>query len=266
MSRNVLYILLFCLIIFGHSCQNDQKNNIKQFIILKADDLTFNPANTISQGWLRWMYYIENMKIKGSVGIVCNSLEKGDDKYISLIKSIHSRGAIEFWNHGYNHYQSYKGEKKPENPVWEFRNSSYEEQYEHLLKSQELVRTKLGIPMPVFGAPYNYIDKNTLKAVENIDEIKVWFFGDSSSTKFILSGRQYGDIEFPAHNPNFQKFLDRYNSRGKGREYLVLQVHPNGYDDNKFKEFEQCINFLIKQGVTFIKPSEYYQIVMSKNK
>ena len=266
MSRNVLYILLFfCLIIFGHSYQNVQKNNIKQFIMLKADDVVFNETNTISPGWMRFINYIENMKIKASIGIIGNSLEKGDDKYISLLKSINSRGNIEIWNHGYNHYQSYRGEKRPENPVWEFRNSSYEQQYASILRTQELAKTKLNITIHTFGAPYNFIDKNTLKAIENnIEDIKVWFFGDTTSTKFVL--RRYCDIEFPAHNPNFQKFLDRYNSRGKDREYLVLQVHPNTYDDdNKFKEFDQCINFLIKQGATFITPFEYYQIV-NKNK
>ncbi|MFC1558767.1 DUF2334 domain-containing protein, partial [candidate division KSB1 bacterium] len=248
----------------GHSCQNEQKNNIKQFIMLKADDLGFDKTHTISPGWQKFINYIENMKIKASIGIVGNSLEKGDDKYISLIKSIHSKGNIEFWNHGYNHYQSYRGSKRPENPIWEFKNSPYEQQYESILKTQELAKTKLNITINTFGAPYNFIDKNTLKAIENnTKDIKVWLFGDTTSTKLVL--RRYCDIEFPAHRPDYQKFLVRYNSRGKGREYLVLQVHPNSYDDKRFNQFEQVINFLIKQGAIFITPFEYYQMV-NKNK
>ena len=257
MGRNILYILLFfCLIIFGHSYPNNQKNEIKQFIILKADDLKFESTNTISPGWQKFINYIENMKIKASIGIIGNSLEKGDDKYISLIKSIHNRGNIEFWNHGYNHYTN----NDSINPIWEFKNTSYKQQYENMLKTQELAKTKLKITLYTFGVPYNFIDENTLKTIENTDDIKVWLFGNPSSTKLVL--RRYCNIEYPTHNPDYQKFLERYDS---SKEYLVLQLHPNSWDDNRFNQFEQIINFLIKQKVTFITPFVYYQI-MNKNK
>lgn len=257
MKRNILFILLFfCLVISGSLHSNSQRKNVKQYIILKADDLKYDSTSTISPRWQKFINYIENTKIKAGIGIIGNSLEKGNDKYISLVKSIHSRGAIEFWNHGYNHYAN----NDSVNPISEFRNTSYKQQYENILKTQELAKTKLEIILHTFGAPYNNIDKNTLKAIENIDDIKVWLFGDSSSTKLTL--KRYCNIEYPVHNPDYQKFLERYDS---GKEYLVLQGHPNSWDDKRFNQFEQIINFLIKQGVTFITPFEYYQIV-NKNR
>ena len=86
MKRNIVFILLlFLLVIFGVLYSSEEKNNPKQYIILKADDLVFDKINTISPGWQRFVNYIEEKKIKAGIGIICNSLEKGDNKYFSLV-------------------------------------------------------------------------------------------------------------------------------------------------------------------------------------
>lgn len=260
MKRTTIFsLLLLGLFFYGHSdssCPHTKPNGLKSLIILKADDLRFDNSNVISPGWQTFIDYIEDSKIKASIGIIGNSLEQGNDEYFSLIKTIHNKGNIEFWNHGYSHYSN----DDSENPVWEFRNTPYNQQYENLLRTQELAKTKIGITLHAFGAPFNQTDENTVKAIEDIEDIKVWLFGNTSSTKLVL--KRYCDIEYPTHNPDYKKFLKNYNS---GREYLLLQIHPNSWDNERFNQFKQIIEFLIQGNATFITPFEYYQSLNKDN-
>lgn len=259
MKRTVVFSLLLLGLIFyeysDSACPHTRLNDLKNLIILKADDLRFDNSNIISPRWQTFIDYIEDSKIKASIGIIGNSLEQGNNEYFSLIKTVHNKGYIEFWNHGYSHYSN----DDSENPVWEFRNTPYKQQYEHLLKTQELAKTKIGLTLHTFGAPFNKVDENTVKAIEDINDIKVWLFGNTSSTKLVL--KRYCDIEYPTHNPDYQKFLNNYDS---GIEYLLLQIHPNSWDNGRFNQFKQIIEFLIQEGATFITPFEYYKL-LNKN-
>ena len=75
-----------------------------------------------------------------SINDLGNSLEKGNDKYYAKIKTIYNSCLIEFWNHGYDHVLKRTNEDGEK--YWEFKNTSYEHQKEHLLKTQMLAKEK----------------------------------------------------------------------------------------------------------------------------
>ncbi len=231
----------------------------KQFIILKADDLADDGANVISPRWRAFIDYIEERNIKASIGVIGYSLESQNDEYLSLIKDLGHNGNIEFWNHGYSHLLN--GVNEDGEIYHEFWNTPYEYQKEHLLKTQNLAREMLNITFNAFGAPGNAIDSNTVKAIEEIDEIEVWLFGDSCSTKFVLERGEIGP-EYPPWKPDYQQFLNDYDSE---RDYLVVQMHPNSWDSEQFDQFKQIIEFLIQEDVTFITPYGYYRLLNREN-
>lgn len=229
----------------------------KQFIILKADDLVFDKSYIISQNWKRFISYIKTKRIKSSIGIIGNSLKKRNSKYFSLIKNLNKSGYFEIWNHGYNHFLN---DTKRDGKIYsEFSNTSYKFQKKYLLKTQNLAKKKLGITLHTFGAPGNAIDENTLQVIDEVDDIKVWLIGDISSTKLILSDHCW--IERPIHNPNYQRFLNCYNPK---LEYLLLQIHPHSWDEGRFEQLKKIIEYLIQEGVTFILPYEYYELLNMK--
>jgi Uncharacterized protein conserved in bacteria (DUF2334) len=225
----------------------------KQLIFLKADDLRYDSLNLVSTSWKLFIDYIESEKIKASLGLIGNSLENGNETFYSYLKVIASSGFFEIWNHGYDHLLNGINE----NGVGfdEFFNTSFEYQKDHILKTQLLAKEKLNITIHTFGAPGNYKDSSTLKAVEGIDDIKVWYFGFETYSKLNLE--RVANIEFPYFNPNFQKFLENYDTKPC---WLALQIHPATWDENRFSEFRKIINFLEQEDVTFMNPFEYYQL------
>ncbi len=229
----------------------------RQLIILKADDLIFDDKKIISDNWTRFLHYVVSDKIKSSVGLIVNSLETEDERYTHLLKYLNRTGVIELWNHGYDHMlgaQHLDGELYDE-----FRNSSLEFQKEQLRKSQTLAAEKLNITLHTFGAPGNAIDSTTILALDAFDEIKVWFFGLSGSSKLVL-GRS-ADIEYPTGKPDYNSFVQNYDS---SKEYLVFQIHPNQWDENQFNEFKKIISYLKDQHSTFILPFEYYNSIVTQ--
>jgi hypothetical protein len=52
-------------------------------------------------------------------------------------------------------------------------------------------------------------------------------------------------------------FKARYERDAAGREALVLQSHPNAWDDTRWAGFVEIVNFLRGRGCVFMTPSEY---------
>lgn len=227
-----------------------------QLIILKADDLLYDKSTIISNNWTRFLHYVVSEKIKSSVGLIVNSLETDDERYFGMLKYLDRTGFVELWNHGYDHLLD---AQHPNGELYdEFRNSSIEYQKNQLRKAQELSNEKLNIMLRTFGAPGNKIDDNTLLALEDFDDVKVWFFGLKGSSKLVLE--RSADIEYPAGIPDYNSFVQNYDP---GREYLVLQIHPNQWDEGQFETFKQIIEFLKEKQSTFILPYEYYNSIVT---
>ena len=65
------------------------KNSIKimiykQLVILKADDVIFDETAIIPTRWKTFINYIAHKNIKASLGIIGNSLEKGNAAYYAF--------------------------------------------------------------------------------------------------------------------------------------------------------------------------------------
>ncbi len=229
----------------------------KQLIIIKADDLIHDPDQVISPKWRRFISFVEKKNIKASLGLIGYSLLEGGPDYCSFLRRVQAKGLIELWNHGYDHnlITHQRGEAYAE-----FKNTPFEYQSRHLQRTQQLAHQKLGFSLHTFGAPGNAIDEVTRRAVAAAEDIKVWFFGpDPTPGKLIL--KTQGVVEEPIHHPNFQIFIQKYEA---GQDYLVLQVHPHRWAEAGFDEFSRIIDHLIEEGVTFIRPYEYYLWLQDK--
>ncbi len=228
----------------------------KQFVILKADDMIFQ-EKLISKRWLKFIKYCVENNIKASIGIIGNSLEKGNTDYYDYLKLVHKSNFIEFWNHGYTHVL---GVKDSTGKVYsEFRDSGYEYQKTALEKTQNLCKKYLGFYPAAFGAPGNAIDNTTTKVIDENSEIKIWFFGKKETKKFLI--KRLAEIEFPYGHPIYEKFINNYLCDEK---LLTFQIHPNMWDDEKFIVFNKIIEYLEAKNVTFLTPSEYYFLSTSK--
>ena len=128
-------------------------------------------------------------------------------------------------------------------------------QKDHLQKTQRLAREKLGITLQTFGAPGNAIDDATCRAIDKIEELDIWLYGNSASKKHVL--KRHTNIEYPTHNPDFQQFLNHDHSNP---DCLVLQVHPNSWDDRRFSQFDQIIQFLKHRPCSFTTPIAYHRL------
>src|SRR3569623_2663909 len=76
----------------------------QQIVLLKLDDVIAIPAgkSPVSPRWERIADYLKTNHIKGSFGVICESLEKDNPPYFQWIKDIQNGGLIEIWMHG-NH-------------------------------------------------------------------------------------------------------------------------------------------------------------------
>jgi peptidoglycan/xylan/chitin deacetylase (PgdA/CDA1 family) len=224
----------------------------KQIIILKADDFTGVSSGTVTENWTRFINLILKKKIKAGLGLIGNSIDGNNKQYFELIKKLYLTNRFEFWNHGFDHVI---GAVNSDGEIFhEFMNTSLEHQKEHLFRTQELAKEKLGIVLRTFGAPGNAFDENTRDALDSVDDIKVWLFGSNESDKLVLG--RFAEIEFPTHYPDYNRFIDNYDST---KNYLALQIHPNSWDGVRLDEFEKIVDFLVQEKATFLTPYEYFQ-------
>ncbi len=218
----------------------------RQVIILKGDDLLPSPT------WQRFTNYIETKNLKASLGLVCENLY--DDTLTNWIKTLLPKNNFEIWNHGFAHF-CIDG-----NNPGEFNGSTYEEQLYYLKESQRLYKEKLGVTCLVFGTPCNQKDNNTTRALLDIDEIDVWYYGRTDTNKLEMT--RVGNIEIPTGEPNYEDFTQKYAQDNLAKyDYLLLQLHPGWWNDNNWDNFEKIIAFLKEKNVVFMNPSEYYQAI-----
>lgn len=222
-----------------------------QVVILKADDLQFDEENILSKNWQRYIQLIDGYNIKSALGVIGNSLEKGNSIYHTTLSGLHNSMKFELFNHGYNHLLNERDTNG--NIYCEFKNRSVQNQIENLNKTQRLAKEKLGIYIHAFGAPGNAIDKSTSIALKNQKDITIWLYGNPNSGLFVLPRKV--EAEFPVCKPDYIKFLENYQPY---EECLTIQLHPNRWDEQDLKEFENIVRFLITKKVLFLTPSDYH--------
>ncbi|MEE9460471.1 MAG: polysaccharide deacetylase family protein [Bacteroidales bacterium] len=223
-------------------------------IVLKLDDLIYVDGGPVSERWDNFASLVTEKEIPAAIGIIGNSLEKGNGDYFEWIRERNESGLFEFWNHGFDHSRILRDGLE----IYEFDNSSLQDQVSTLKKTQDLAREKLGIEFVTFGAPYNHIDQNTVTALEEFPEIGIWLYGraGTKASKTILSRTPTVGIEYPVHKPVFYHFWNSFYFRSV-EPVIVIQGHPNSWSESRLREFEMIVDYLKEIGVPIVKPSSF---------
>lgn len=258
-SERNIRLSYFLILLLLSSCGGQrfiQGDADKPYVVLKLDDLWYEKG-LVHPGWQQVIDFLNKEKVQGTIGLICDSLEEGDETYFRWIKDREAEG-YEIWHHGYCHCKpTVDGEEKRE-----FRGTSYEYQLEHLSKAQKLTKEKLGISLRSFGAPYNSTDESTAQALAQIPDLKVWMYKetDSPSDKFVIQRIPDVNIEYPVHVPDLEKLKAGYE-QFKNEPILVIQGHPRSWveDPSRFDTFKKIVLFLKEEGVRFTTPYSYYK-------
>ena len=252
--KNVLFLFIISFSLILTSSADDKP----PVVILKLDDLWGKAGKDfIRSRWLKVANYLTEKKIKSSIGIVGNALEGDKPEFFAWCKKQHESGLIEFWNHGYTHGKvEFNGKK-----VGVFA-ANHELQLDYFQKTQKLAKEKLGFPFTSFGSPFNSLNQDTAKVLATDPDIKTWMYGNTSYAKKAgYKGMVLGckiNLENPVHNPNYEKFVARYEKGNLG-DMILIQGHPNGWDDKRWDAFVKIIDFLQNKGCQFMTPTEYYK-------
>lgn len=228
----------------------------KPYVILKLDDLKFENG-FVHPGWIQVVSYLNKKGVTGTIGLIGESLEKGNSAYLDWINDRNNEG-YEIWNHGFCHCRYNQDGIE----IREYKGESFENQLESIVKTQKLAKEKLGITLRSFGAPFNSTDEFTVRAMDEVPNLKIWMYkGNSMPTKkFELKRISEVNIEHPVNQPNLEKFKKGYE-KFKKEEVLIIQGHPRSWveDEKRFQAFMDIIEFLKNEGVIFITPYDYYQ-------
>lgn len=231
-----LYVKAYKQYKFLKSNQSDAKDK-KYKIIFKFDDL-IDYGFEVKQ--LDKIVKKENLKV--CWGIIGKSLEKPSKCYINFIKE-NNQKKYHFFNHGFYHLGG---------PAYEFLDKPQEKQENYIKKTQKIVLDKTGIELNSFGAPCNKIDNNTLHALENVNEIKYWFYGLKGFSGINIE--RVIDMEIEVGKPEFDFFKKNWESVDKTKEFYTLQGHPYMWGILGFLNFKCIVEYLKQQGVEFILP------------
>lgn len=216
-------------------------------IILKLDDL-FVKNNKCSCESV--MKMLKQRGLAASFGVIMQRCDDTIQSFIRpyiLAKNTKGFELFEFWHHGYDH-------KRPE-----FGGTSYEYQKRHFELADSLGKGLLGVQLITFGAPFNQVDSLTARVIKENDNYRYVFFADErffqGSDIVILNNRV--NMEDGTGNVNYKYFLENYRAcRILDKPYIVLQGHPNQWDDKKMNEFVMILNFLQEEGCEFVLPSQ----------
>lgn len=254
--KHLLFTLALSVAAIGTSLAADPAT---QVILLKLDDVIGGRIgkSPVSPRWDRITDYLKTNHIKGSFGVICESLEKDSPAYFKWIKDLHDEGLIEIWMHGYHL-------KKATEPG-EFEHGTFEEQRDILAKAERLAKEKLGFSLPAFGPHWTGTTDATDQALEAVPEVKIWLYGPAKPKFFTrLSIERVMALENPTFVPDPEKFKSFYEKAAAKREVLVLQGHPDQWDDKRWAGFQEIIEFLKSKNVVFMTPSEYMVKIQSK--
>ncbi len=244
----MLRFILACLFAFTAAA------HAEQIILLKLDDVIARRVGTkpVSDRWQKVHDYLIEQGIKGSFGVITESIEKDNAMYFQWLKDVQAAGKIELWMHGYH--------MKTASEPGEFENGTAAEQRAILAKGQRLAKEKLGFDLPAFGPHWSGTTDATDEAMEGVPEVKIWLYGPAKPKFFTrLSIPRVMALENPTFVPDADKFIAFYEKSASKKDVLVLQGHPEQWDDKRWEGFTKIIEFLNSKNVLFMTPSEYLQ-------
>jgi len=255
MTRLNILIPLAVLTISLPVLAQDQPRRVA---IVKADDV-----RGITPKWDRFFTLSKGKGVKVSAGIICNSLQGNKKKYFDWLNKLGASGSVEFWNHGWDHKRWTTGEKKK---ISEFGGSGYEHQKKHFNDSQKLMKKILGVAPVAFGTPFNAVDADTVKVMNEDTDMRMFFCyrAKGLANKVIAPMSLRGESDGTG-KPNFEKFKAQYIKK-QNLSFTAIQFHPNGFSNAHFAEYAKILDFLIAEGWTFMLPAEYVAMTDHRKK
>lgn len=230
----------------------------ERIAIIKADDVS-----GIHTKWERFFKLAEEHGVPVSAGVIANSFEKQDGKYLEWLKKWDATGKVEFWNHGWDHRRwEEKGAYRSE-----FSGTGHEHQKNHISKVQEAGNKALGKSFVAFGTPFNDMDEDTAKALNEFPELQMVFCRPEAEPTKSLKDKILMPMFLRGENdgtgkPNFAKFKEEYEKRmtSSPLAFCAFQFHPAVFSEEGFGEFVRIIEFLKKEGWTFMLPADYAKL------
>lgn len=182
--------------------------------------------------------------------------ENENPRFFRWLKARHAEG-IEIWHHGNHHDRTPEHSAGPAESC-EFKNRSEASQLENLLVTQETIFEKTGIIMRTFGAPYNQTDEATGRALNQVRNLEIMFFGQCSPNFEGLMLNDQADLEVSTGViATLDAFKDSY-ARQQDAEIIVLQGHPAYWDaERDLPKLTAILDFVEAEGRVFITPSDY---------
>jgi peptidoglycan/xylan/chitin deacetylase (PgdA/CDA1 family) len=240
MKMTSIIIFLIFIVGFLHSAPR---------VIIKADDF-----RGLAPAWEKFLAASRAQGVKVSIGIIVEPVV-GKSDVSEWLKKQEALGDVEFWNHGWDH----KKWTVANAPVSEFFHSGIDHQRDHLSRSQDELKNLLGHDCTVLGTPFNGRDDDTLKALDERQEIKLFFLHFKASDIDPKSRIKYIDIiseNDGTGKPNAQKFQETWSKLSDKTQPISLQFHPPYFDDKRLEEYEAILKYLIAEGCSIILPKE----------
>lgn len=265
-DENIKYVRLYAV---GENV-NIPKVKERKVAVWKLDDLQM--SNSAIRGFEKAYNYFSQYGIKAGFGIIMHSFDEyGDlttEKNKAKIDKINSwiDGGFEIWYHGYWHNKNTDGTGER---IENFGSDPLEKQEKNLkMGIDTFKRVFPNYTMKSFGAPYNSVCKTTAQALKNVcpDINTVMFFDDSEveeSGHFNIDNSV--SIESKAGDEDFEKFELSFKSK-KGRDGIILQSHPWGWDDKDLEIIDKITKVLVAEDYAFMTPQEYYNYCQKRNK
>ncbi|MDD3479998.1 MAG: DUF2334 domain-containing protein [Paludibacteraceae bacterium] len=264
--RLLISVLLCGLLIMLPSCESFiYKSTPNMVVIIKADDL-----GNMTPNWERFIHMVEKNNICASIGIITSQVTSHNSiqeiKEIANHQQINGEPIIEFWNHGYDHFAELN--------KTEFWGTSVRYQIKHLQKSQQFFTDSLGIHCVTFSTPFNKTSAETYQALTKSPDIDIlmtaqkteiyekekWVEVTKKPSKY-NSFRIRLNIQFLSVSDiplnKIKKHISSMNSNG----YVVVQIHPNLWDEKDFSDFQDMIDLFKQKQVQFMTPQQYYKFL-----
>jgi peptidoglycan/xylan/chitin deacetylase (PgdA/CDA1 family) len=231
------------------------ENKLK--VILKLDDIGMGGKYATDA-----MEYLKMNNIKAGFGVVAKYLDNTSrTKLAPYLFATNALGdtLIEIWHHGLDHSRNASyGEA-------EFKGVPYDIQKLHFDSANSIVKRLLGVQMHSFGTPGNKSDSVCNAVLLTNPAYKVFMLSSvSSATNGILYLNNTVKIEVTTGHPSYNLFIKNYFSvKNTVTDYIILQGHPNSYiaGSTDLEQFKLIIQFLISEGVEFVRPYDYYRLL-----
>ena len=216
-------------------------------IAIRMDDITPD------MDWNRFYAFkaiLDQYQVKPLIGVIPDNRdntfrskdsEQRPNDFWQFIKELQKQGWVIAMHGCYHCYDTKKGGLFPLNNFSEFAGQSYEKQYEMLQHAKQML-TEKGIRTDFFMAPAHSYDKNTLRALRELDFKKITDgFGNRP---YQWQGLTFYPISFHIRN-----------SLKKKKGFSTMVIHTDTMSEN---DRERIRNYLQNPGQTeWISYEEY---------